>query len=103
MAQSSATRRVRSLAVVIGVISSMACDAGNGHGVNGSKHAIVDNADKVIDLSMLSHQRTVGRLLKVQLARCVTPAGLCFLQIAAPIGAPCWCATPYGPVAGRVG
>ena len=104
MAQSSTTRRVRSLAIALCVIASMVCDAGNGHGGIGTKHESVDHCDKVVDLSLLSRQRAVGRLLKVQyVARCVTPAGTCFLQTAAPMGTPCWCATPYGPVGGRVG
>jgi hypothetical protein len=35
--------------------------------------------------------------------RCITPQGVCFLQGSAPPGTPCWCASVYGPVAGRVG
>ena len=34
---------------------------------------------------------------------CRTPYGACYLPHAAPRGAPCWCGTPYGPVAGSVG
>jgi hypothetical protein len=37
-----------------------------------------------------------------QVVRCVTPQGICWLQGYAPPGAPCWCATPYEPVAGQV-
>ncbi len=33
---------------------------------------------------------------------CRTPYGACYLQGSAPIGTPCWCGTPYGPVAGSV-
>ena len=33
---------------------------------------------------------------------CRTPYGACNLQGSAPIGTPCWCGTPYGPVAGTV-
>ena len=33
---------------------------------------------------------------------CVTPVVSCYLPGPAPIGTPCWCATPYGPVNGRV-
>ena len=54
-------------------------------------------------------QDTSGGFVRVQypgyppVVRCLTPAGACFVQGAAPPGAACWCATPYGPVAGRVG
>ena len=34
--------------------------------------------------------------------KCVTPKSHCYLQAPAPIGTPCWCATPYGPAAGQV-
>ena len=34
--------------------------------------------------------------------RCATPYFFCFLPGYAPIGTPCWCATPNGPVAGTV-
>jgi hypothetical protein len=48
-----------------------------------------------------------GFLLRAQLpgpmVRCVTPAGSCFIPGNARPGTPCWCSTPYGPVAGRVG
>ena len=33
---------------------------------------------------------------------CVTPVVSCYLPGPAPSGTPCWCATPYGPVNGRV-
>ena len=33
---------------------------------------------------------------------CRTPYGVCYLRGLAPIGTPCWCGTPYGPVAGSV-
>jgi len=32
--------------------------------------------------------------------RCYTPTFYCFLPQAIPVGYACWCATPYGPVAG---
>jgi hypothetical protein len=35
--------------------------------------------------------------------KCLTPAFFCYLPSYGPVGAPCWCASPYGPVAGRVG
>jgi hypothetical protein len=35
--------------------------------------------------------------------KCLTPGFFCFLPGYGPVGAPCWCASPYGPVAGRVG
>jgi hypothetical protein len=43
----------------------------------------------------------------VQLAQyvsnvCYTPVGWCYLPQYAPIGTPCWCASPYGPVGGYV-
>jgi hypothetical protein len=46
-----------------------------------------------------------GSLLRIQYqaSRCVTPRGICWLQGFAPPGSNCWCATPYGPVSGRVG
>lgn len=34
--------------------------------------------------------------------RCATPAGSCVLDQSAPVGTPCWCATPNGPVSGVV-
>jgi hypothetical protein len=34
--------------------------------------------------------------------RCVTPTFYCFLPRYAPVGVPCWCASPYGPVGGVV-
>lgn len=34
--------------------------------------------------------------------RCFTPAFWCVLPFAAPIGASCYCGTPYGPVNGVV-
>ena len=34
--------------------------------------------------------------------RCVTPYFTCVLPQPVPVGAACWCATPYGPVAGVV-
>jgi hypothetical protein len=34
--------------------------------------------------------------------RCATPAVVCILPQPAPVGAPCWCATPYGPQNGVV-
>jgi hypothetical protein len=33
---------------------------------------------------------------------CYTPVTYCFLPQYAPIGSPCWCATPYGPSYGYV-
>ena len=35
--------------------------------------------------------------------RCLTPYFWCLLPGFAPIGTPCWCASPNGPVPGRVG
>jgi hypothetical protein len=35
--------------------------------------------------------------------RCLTPYFWCYLPGFAPIGASCWCASPNGPIAGRVG
>jgi hypothetical protein len=35
--------------------------------------------------------------------RCLTPYFWCYLPGYAPVGAACWCASPNGPVAGRVG
>ena len=35
-------------------------------------------------------------------ATCVTPVGPCQLPTAVPRGAPCWCATPIGPMNGAV-
>jgi hypothetical protein len=35
--------------------------------------------------------------------RCLTPYFWCFLPGYGPVGAPCWCATPNGPVGGHVG
>lgn len=32
--------------------------------------------------------------------RCVTPSGTCYVQQSGPIGSPCWCNTPWGPVTG---
>jgi len=34
--------------------------------------------------------------------RCVTSSGSCALDQSAPVGTPCWCATPNGPVSGVV-
>ena len=34
--------------------------------------------------------------------RCFTPQFWCYLPGNAPVGARCWCATPYGPVEGVV-
>jgi hypothetical protein len=34
---------------------------------------------------------------------CVTPYGACYLRQYGPRGAPCWCATPRGPISGRLG
>jgi hypothetical protein len=34
--------------------------------------------------------------------RCATPYFYCILPGYAPIGTPCWCASPNGPVAGSV-
>jgi len=34
--------------------------------------------------------------------RCATPSGSCVLDQSAPVGTPCWCATPNGPVSGVV-
>jgi len=33
---------------------------------------------------------------------CYTPVTYCFLPQYAPIGTPCWCATPYGPSNGYI-
>lgn len=35
--------------------------------------------------------------------RCLTPYFWCVLPVYAPVGTACWCASPNGPVAGRVG
>ncbi len=35
--------------------------------------------------------------------RCLTPYFWCFLPAYGPVGTPCWCASPNGPIAGRVG
>lgn len=35
--------------------------------------------------------------------RCLTPYFWCILPQYGPVGAPCWCASPNGPVGGRVG
>ena len=35
--------------------------------------------------------------------RCFTNRGWCYVPGAAPLGAPCYCGSPYGPIAGRVG
>lgn len=32
--------------------------------------------------------------------RCITPAGVCFMMAPGPMGAPCWCPTPGGPLQG---
>lgn len=33
---------------------------------------------------------------------CQTPEMLCMLNQKGPVGATCWCMTPYGPVAGKL-
>ncbi len=33
---------------------------------------------------------------------CVTPVVTCYLTVSAPPGTACWCATPTGPVSGKV-
>jgi hypothetical protein len=35
--------------------------------------------------------------------RCLTPYFWCFIPQYVPVGTPCWCATPNGPVGGVVG
>lgn len=34
---------------------------------------------------------------------CFTPQFWCWAPMQGPAGAPCWCASPYGPVQGRLG
>lgn len=34
---------------------------------------------------------------------CVTPFVTCYLAQYGPAGSPCWCATPSGPIKGRLG
>ena len=34
-------------------------------------------------------------------SRCFTPIGACMTGQTAPVGTPCWCNTPRGPVNGR--
>lgn len=48
--------------------------------------------------------RLAGRLELAQAYsnRCFTPYFWCYLPQYAPINAPCWCATPNGPVNGVV-
>jgi hypothetical protein len=33
---------------------------------------------------------------------CYTPVNWCYVPQYAPIGSPCWCATPYGPAGGYI-
>jgi len=33
---------------------------------------------------------------------CATPYGLCYMAQYGPIGSPCWCPSPYGPIGGVV-
>jgi hypothetical protein len=33
---------------------------------------------------------------------CYTPITYCYLPARAPVGTPCWCATPYGPSPGYI-
>lgn len=35
--------------------------------------------------------------------RCLTPYFWCYIPQYGPAGTPCWCASPNGPVAGRLG
>jgi hypothetical protein len=35
--------------------------------------------------------------------RCITPSGICFIPGYLPVGSGCACATPYGPIYGRIG
>jgi hypothetical protein len=64
--------------------------------------------DVSVDLETLtlSKRSTRDRFQRVQypqMVRCFTPQGMCWLPGSAPPGTPCWCATAYGPVAGRTG
>ena len=34
--------------------------------------------------------------------RCASAAGVCFMGVRGPIGAPCFCQTPYGAAPGQV-
>lgn len=45
--------------------------------------------------------RSIGPQAVQQGARCATPAVSCDTP-AGPVGAPCWCATPLGSVAGAI-
>lgn len=51
---------------------------------------------------MDGHEGANVELAQQMSNRCFTPSFWCFLPGYAPIGAPCWCATPYGPVGGIV-
>lgn len=62
----------------------------------------------VVDSDMLRGRYARGGLLEVQwpqqpMSRCLTPSGACWIPGYAPIGTACWCASPYGPVPGRIG
>jgi len=35
-------------------------------------------------------------------SRCASQFGLCFMPGAGPVGGPCYCQTPYGPVGGQI-
>lgn len=45
--------------------------------------------------------RSIGPQAVQQGARCITPAVSCDTPTG-PVGAPCWCATPLGSVAGTI-
>jgi hypothetical protein len=70
---------------------------------DGRSRGLPAQEDVVVDSRPWSNYGRIIRAQYPQMVRCFTPQGMCWLPGSAPPGTPCWCATPYGPVAGRTG
>jgi hypothetical protein len=93
--------RLTTCIAIVGLICASAASHTSVPGNVGNKQPVEHTS--IQDISM--GNRLTNRIELAQQAsnQCLTPYFWCWLPGYAPIGSACWCATPQGPVAGRVG
>lgn len=92
-------RMIRAIAIVL-----LTCGFIVPHDAMPNKDAITSTAEYIPTrgISSGNNPRGSSELAQQLSTLCVTPRTSCQLKKPAPVGSDCWCATPNGPVAGKV-
>jgi hypothetical protein len=98
------TMRWRTIAGLVVLVASAHLPAQTGHAR--SDAALLDQPSRSLARQSDPDDRiTVNpqmQLVQQMGSRCLTPVGICMLQMQGPIGHLCWCVLPIGPVSGQI-